>query len=142
MNTIAPLASAPCTTPAAQESTVVESQPERVFDYQGSLTRLGGDPALFANLVTFFLEDVDGLVLRLRSAVADQGIRDMELAAHSIKGLCANFGADRATAAALAIERSAQMQALDGIAEALEALVHALVELKAALAAHPGATTP
>ena len=81
---------------------------ESSYDYEGSLERLGGDAELFVDLVRFFLEDAAMLVARMETALEAKDARAVELAAHSLKGLCSNFGARRAVAAAYAIEESAR----------------------------------
>ena len=89
----------------SDESSSVE---ESTYDYDGTLERLGGDVELFVDLVRFFLEDAAMLQARMETALEAKDARTVEITAHSLKGLCSNFGARRAVAAAYAIEESAR----------------------------------
>jgi HPt (histidine-containing phosphotransfer) domain-containing protein len=81
---------------------------ESTYDYEGTLERLGGDVELFYDLVRFFLEDAAMLEARLETALEAKDARTVEITAHSLKGLCSNFGARRAVAYAYTIEESAR----------------------------------
>jgi two-component system, sensor histidine kinase and response regulator len=78
------------------------------FDYDGALRRLGGDTELLREVAQFFLEDSPGLLDQLRAALAEGDATTAERSAHSLKGLAANFGAQQAVDAALAIESAAR----------------------------------
>lgn len=73
-------------------------------DYRGTLRRLGGNEQLFHDLRRFFLEDVTGVLDQLRGALQRHDSETLERAAHSIKGLVANFGAREATALATQLQ--------------------------------------
>src|SRR6185436_18206487 len=75
---------------------------DSTYDYEATLERLGGDVELFVDLVRFFLEDAALLEARLESALESKDVRTVEITAHSLKGLCSNFGARRAVACAYA----------------------------------------
>jgi len=77
------------------------------FDYEKSLARLGGDPDLFREIVSLFLEDSPELVDRARRTLRERDFPELERAAHSLKGLSVNFDAQRLAAAALCIEQHA-----------------------------------
>lgn len=95
-----------------------------VFDYRGTLERLGGDTGLFADLVRFFLEDTGEILQRARDAAKERDTVKLSRAAHSLKGLCSNFGGREAVDLAWRIEQSAMLGDADNapVAE-LEAAV-------------------
>ena len=89
-----------CTAPEA----ATPSRDERI-DYRGTLRRLGGDESLFHDLVQFCLEDVPVVVAELRNAIECGDANGIERAAHSLKGLVANFGAKNAAQGAADLQR-------------------------------------
>jgi len=95
-----------------------------VFDYRGTLERLGGDTGLFADLVRFFLEDTGEILQRAHDAAKERDTVKLSRAAHSLKGLCSNFGGREAVDLAWRIEQSAMLGDADNapVAE-LEAAV-------------------
>ncbi len=80
---------------AASEPADFPSGDQRV-DYRGLLRRLGGNEQLFYDLRRFFLEDVPGVLDKLQGALDQHNSEGVEQAAHSLKGLVANFGAREA----------------------------------------------
>lgn len=105
-----------------------------VFEYEETMTRLGGDAELYSDLVRFFLEDSDQLTQRLRTKLAANDLRGVEMCAHSLKGLCANYGAHRATSAAFALEEAARSGHTASLPQASRELEAAVTDLRAALA--------
>jgi HPt (histidine-containing phosphotransfer) domain-containing protein len=81
---------------------------EPPINLPAALARLDGDEELFAMLITVFRQDCRNLLQELASAAARGDLRETERAAHSLKGLAANFEATAARDAALAIEQSAR----------------------------------
>jgi HPt (histidine-containing phosphotransfer) domain-containing protein len=109
-----------------------------VFDYRGTLERLGGDTGLFAELVRFFLEDTGEILQRARDGAQERDGQKLSRAAHSLKGLCSTFGGREAVDLAWRIEQSAMLGDLDNapVAE-LETAVERLSEaLRRQLAAN------
>lgn len=104
-----------------------------IFDYQGTLHRLGGDVGLFTDLIDFFMEDGDMLLARIRDGVASEDNAAVVLAAHSLKGFCSNFGAQRAVNAAMAIEESARARQSRSVSALIGELEAAVSQLKVAL---------
>lgn len=96
--------------------------PTRVFDAEGALNRLGGDQELLNELVQFFLEDVPVLLDQIRDGLRDGNAVLVERGAHSLKGLSANFGAQEAVDAALAVEQFGRDGDLSAAAAALPRL--------------------
>jgi HPt (histidine-containing phosphotransfer) domain-containing protein len=106
---------------------------ESTYDYDGTLERLGGDEELFVDLVRFFLEDAAMLSERMEAALEAKDARTVEISAHSLKGLCSNFGARRAVAAAYAIEESARVGKLADAPESCAQFKTAVAQLTDAL---------
>jgi HPt (histidine-containing phosphotransfer) domain-containing protein len=95
---------------------------------------MANDEGLFREMVLHLCRDAPPLVSRLRAAHQHRDAKEMELAAHTLKGLASNFAARRAVAAAAELERLAKEGPSAGVPAALTELEHALEELVAALA--------
>jgi HPt (histidine-containing phosphotransfer) domain-containing protein len=79
-----------------------------VLDVEGTLSRIGGDQDLFAELAGFLLDDLPPLFKNLRNAVATADAASVRGTAHALKGLVAGCGGVRATHVAQAIENAGQ----------------------------------
>jgi len=112
---------------------IFNAMSDGAYDYTATLHRLGGDTELFTDLARFFLEDADGLLARFHAALERGNARDVELAAHALKGLCANFDAHGAVGAAAEIEETAQQGRIGPDHVDAAALDTAVAELKTAL---------
>ncbi len=106
-----------------------------LLDLQAALARLGGDRELLAQIAQFFLEDSPGLLDELRGGLRNGEAKTVLLAAHSLKGLAAHFGARAAVDAASVIEESADRGDLAAAAAALPELERQVGLLQKALAA-------
>jgi two-component system sensor histidine kinase/response regulator len=104
-----------------------------IFDYNGSLKRFGNDEKLFSEMVGFFFDDAPAWLAALRTAVAQNDPAQIQRAAHTLKGITANFGASHATAAAAQIEQHVGMGNLSAVSRALPLLENAIDELGEAL---------
>jgi HPt (histidine-containing phosphotransfer) domain-containing protein len=71
---------------------------------------MGFDQQLYEEMVRLLLEDCPRRLAQLQSAVDARNLESAQHAAHSLKGLAANFSANHAVRAAATIERGA----LDG----------------------------
>lgn len=100
---------------------------DKIIDREAALARLGGDERLLQDLIQFFLEDSPGLREQIRRSLRDGNAFDLERAAHSLKGLAANFGADHAVKAAYEVEQIGHSGAL---AEAQPAIDHLEAEIE------------
>ena len=78
-----------------------------LFDKPSALERLGGDEQLFQELITYFCEDAETLVDNIRAAAKKEDWPAVRVAAHSLKGLAANFSAFPATEASRQLEDAA-----------------------------------
>jgi len=66
-----------------------------VLDLDAALKRLGGDRNILIELTKMFAEDSPGLVAAVERGIQQASYRDAGRAAHSLRGLAANFGASR-----------------------------------------------
>jgi HPt (histidine-containing phosphotransfer) domain-containing protein len=105
-----------------------------LFDYDRSLARLGGDPALFEEIVTLFLEDCPQLLRQARSAWSEGDLETLARTAHSLKNLTANFDASAAMMAAATVEQRIQDRALAHVDLCLSEMERELGRLQSALA--------
>lgn len=78
-----------------------------LFDKPSALERLGGDEQLFQELITYFCEDAETLIDNIRAASQKEDWPAVRVAAHSLKGLSANFSAFPATEASRQLEDAA-----------------------------------
>ncbi len=117
-----------------------EANPERraAFDLEAALARLGNDRAFFANLVEFFVEDYPQLLGQIRSALQAQDAPAVAHAAHSLKGLVANFDAHPTVRVVSRMEKAGFDNDLTTVAVLMESLEHELVRLLNALLPYRG----
>lgn len=104
-----------------------------LFDHEGTLRRLGGDTGLYKDLVGFFLEDSVELFRQLQVATAGEDVVATERASHSLRGICANFGAGEAINLCWMIERRAGIGDWREVHAAQSQLEDALNRLRTAL---------
>jgi two-component system, sensor histidine kinase and response regulator len=119
-------------------SSIQEPKPACPFDAAAALERLDGDEELFRALVNVFQQDSVELFEQLLSRLAAGQVRDVERAAHSLRGLAANFDAKEAVEAAFLIEETARCGSLVGIEPRIQELGTRLAELRGALARWEG----
>ena len=90
-----------------------------IFDPRSALERLGDDEQLLKELAVYFLEDSEELLRSIDQAAAAGDWPAVRIAAHSLKGLAANFSARPATEAARDLEQAS----MEGDAEQAHPLV-------------------
>lgn len=113
----------------------------KIYDQSGSLRRMGDDHELFQEMVALLRADAPRWFSVVTAAQREGDPQRLQQAAHTLKGLTANFGAGRAVAAAAELERLAKSQQASGSPAAIAELEDALSELLAALPnAEPSAT--
>ncbi len=64
------------------------------FNLEAALSNLGGDQDLLFTLATMFAEDVPAEVQDIVTAYLNKNWSDVQLHAHTLKGLCATFSAE------------------------------------------------
>jgi HPt (histidine-containing phosphotransfer) domain-containing protein len=108
-----------------------------IFDYTGSLHRMGDDHELFQEMVGLLRTDGPRWLRVLSDARQSSDAATAERAAHTLKGLASNFGASRAIAAAAEVEQLARARQFEKMSAAVDELEAALEQLLAALASTP-----
>ena len=103
------------------------------FDLDSVLGRLGHDRELFADLARFFLEDGPSILQQIRDASEAKDAARLQQAAHLIKGMLANLGAEPARHAAEQLEREASEGKLSEATTTLEELSRQIDRLQQAL---------
>jgi two-component system, sensor histidine kinase and response regulator len=106
-----------------------------IFDYAGSLHRMGDDQELFHEMAELLRQDAPALLDAVNVAYQQGDVPRLERASHTLKGLAANFGAARTVSAAAEVEKLAKQRRSTGMPAAISELEEALDELIAALAA-------
>jgi len=113
---------------------------EAEIDIPGALERLNGDKELLTALVGFFFEDFPTLLDEIRAAFARRDWPALQRAAHSLKGLSANFGAAPAVAALQKLESWNATRDAESQTQLLQAVEVAVARLAAALVDHHAAS--
>jgi two-component system, sensor histidine kinase and response regulator len=111
----------------------MEGQTDKIFDFETSIRRYDGDRDLYRDLIRFFLEDSPALLRQLHEALAAGDDKSAVLAAHTLKGLAANFHGLRAVDAADQAERAAARGGLSPSTEAVLRLEQEIAVLQQAL---------
>jgi HPt (histidine-containing phosphotransfer) domain-containing protein len=106
--------------------------PKAVFDVQGTLSRLGGDEELLADMIGFFVEDAPPLITELQSAIETQDAPAVKKAAHALKGLVLGCGGVRAGHAVQRVEDAAAAGEIDALVPLVADLTTEIDELVAA----------
>jgi two-component system, sensor histidine kinase and response regulator len=104
-----------------------------VLDVEATLTRLGGDQKLFAEMAGYALEDAPALLNELRTAVAEEDAGAVQTRAHALKGLAAGCGGVRTAQIAQALEDAGAASELDSAASLAESLQAELEQFLRAL---------
>lgn len=104
-----------------------------VLDVDASLKRLGGDRNILVELAKMFAEDSPGLIEAIKQGIQHASYSDAGRAAHSLRGLAANFGAARSIhrlrdlEAALAQgDRESSLTLMDAVCQEKRRLLEAL----------------
>jgi HPt (histidine-containing phosphotransfer) domain-containing protein len=104
-----------------------------VFNYEASLRRMGHDGQLFREMIGLLQEDSPRLLHQVESGLKERDAERVRHAAHTLKGLTANFSGLRAMVAAEAIEQLARASKWDDMGRAVAELDEAVAELRTAL---------
>jgi signal transduction histidine kinase/DNA-binding response OmpR family regulator/HPt (histidine-containing phosphotransfer) domain-containing protein len=81
------------------------------------LDRLGGNVGLLQSVVALFEEDSPGQMVRIQDAIKSGDAQALMVAAHTLKGSLLVLSADRASTAALELEKLGRQSRLQGAAE-------------------------
>ncbi len=109
-----------------------------VFNMAEALRRVGNDRQLFYRLLEFFFEDYPDLMGRLHLGLDRRDATGVELAAHRLKNLAANFDAAEAVTLASQVEQAASQHDLKEARRLAELLDDAISELRSTLLPYRG----
>jgi len=116
-----------------EDSATTTATGATTFDADHLMERLGGDLTLLEEIVALFEEQRPRLMERLRGAVEERDVSEARSVSHLLKGMIANFGAERARLAARAIERAAMNGDMERTPALLNELERQLEDLDEAL---------
>jgi PAS domain S-box-containing protein len=109
------------------------------LDYSAALARVGGDVDLLKELAGMFLEEYPKLLEEIRRGLSEQNAATACNAAHQLKGLLAQFGAETARQSAYAVEQPARQGDLAATRQSLQLLEEAMRRVHPDLAQMAGA---
>jgi signal transduction histidine kinase/DNA-binding response OmpR family regulator len=124
----------------AEQSQVSETGGKRMgeLNYSAALARVGGDADLLKELAGMFMDEYPRLMEQVRQSTKDGDAAGACNAAHQLKGLLAQFGAETARQAAYAVEQPARQGDLATINQNLAVLEAALRRMHPELAKMAG----
>jgi HPt (histidine-containing phosphotransfer) domain-containing protein len=122
------------TQPTDSADRTLLSSSDQVMNLHEAMQRLGGDEELLRELAEMFFEDAEALLEVIREGQGDpaQG-QEVRRAAHSLKGLSSNFGAQRTMTAAFSVEKLAEASKLTELPPAVDELDREVARLNAGL---------
>ncbi len=112
---------------------VDEDSREVTLDLPATMRRLGGDRVLLQQFIEVFREDSPRLMETLAAAVSRRDASAALHAAHSLRGLASNFGADVVVNPASELEEASRREDLTGTEPLMTRLGRAVQQLIAAL---------
>ncbi|MGH9648930.1 MAG: response regulator, partial [Terriglobales bacterium] len=113
-------------------------EPDRepaALDFEEVLDQLGGDKELLRELVELFLKNSPKTLATLRTGVQTRSARDVQAAAHSLKGTLGHLAAREAVATAEELESRGREGNLEGTEQMLQRLERQIGETQRQLAA-------
>jgi HPt (histidine-containing phosphotransfer) domain-containing protein len=117
-----------------KEDAMQTSLTDNVISISTAIKRLGNDQELMGDLINFFFEDFPSLLEELRGAILRHDWNRLQRAAHSFKGLAANFDAAPTVKAMQAIELQSTNQNPELLSKLLADAEVEVARLTAALA--------
>lgn len=102
----------------------MKNSSHKICDLSATLVRMGDNVTLLKQLVDFCREDLPMYMARLRAGIEAGNRTEVQLAAHSVKGLVVNFNAEPAASVAIRLEQMGQTGELEGAMEAFRELEH------------------
>ena len=92
---------------------VAVTSPPTLINVQSAKARMDGDESLVIDLAQFFVEDAPKLVKEIEQALEAGHADVVERAAHSLKGLAANFDAETLATTAMIVEEHGRNEDLE-----------------------------
>jgi two-component system sensor histidine kinase/response regulator len=139
------------TSTVAEERVVASAASEAAFDLDDVTERVDGDLELLGALVRSFRESVPNSLAEIRNSARLRDAATLQLAAHGLRGACANMSGAAAVLAAYAVESMGERGDFDDVdaritelEREVHRLLHALAEanLEQAFATCPESLTP
>ncbi len=114
------------------------------FDPGLALSRCCDSQEMLREMIGCFFDDVDNLLPQMRAALKTGNLVEVGRLGHRMKGTLVYFGAEPVEAAAIRVERFCESNGgtPSEAEEAINALEHECMTLKAALSNHPLAAEP
>jgi CheY-like chemotaxis protein len=109
---------------------------EQTLNLDAAMRRLHGDRELYRQFVEVFDEDAPGLIQDLRAASAARDAKKLSRAAHSLRGLAVNLGADIVQRLAAQLEAQGECGDLHSAVDTYGQLLAAFDALHQALQAY------
>jgi len=107
---------------------------DQALNFGDAMQRLHGDRELFREFVELFDEDAPRLIQDLHDAITASDTRKLSRAAHSLRGLAVNLGADVVHRLAAQLEAQGETADLDSALNTRDRLIDAFGDLHQALA--------
>ena len=138
---------APMTQLAAATPSPAETSPQAtavVFNPEEALSRCFNSQDMVREMIQCFFDEVDNLFPQMRAALEKGDLVEVGRLGHRMKGTVVYLGAEPAKEAALRVERFCKSSGgtPSEAEEAINALEHECIVLKAALSEHPLAAEP
>jgi len=113
-----------------------EAQPRQVWNLADLLTRVDNDQELLQDLLGIFKEEFPRIKQSLQASVAAGDLKSVTSLSHALRGMLANIGGERTSAAAARLEELASTSQKCSLQEALEALEDEAASLLSQLEAY------
>ena len=94
--------------PTSSSETLSSNSNEGIVDLEIAVQRMGGDQSILDEMIRAFLDDAPTLVEEIQQGLNSADARTIQRAAHSLKGLAANFEANQLVKTAFQIEQMAK----------------------------------
>jgi len=117
-----------------KEDSMQTALTDNVISISSAIKRLGNDQQLMNDLINFFFEDFPSLLEDMRGAILRHDWNRLQRAAHSFKGLAANFDANATVQAMQALELQSATQDPERLSKLLADAELEVARLTAALA--------
>jgi CheY-like chemotaxis protein len=111
----------------------VEGPAEAPLDYDVAMKRTGGKPQVLAQIAQLFLDEGPRLLGDIRRALTERDCKELERAAHTLKGSADLFGAQAVVNVAWRLEKMGREQDVTGADDACTLLKTELERLMPAL---------
>lgn len=127
---------------ALETGALTDSSSTPIYDRRVALERLEGNQLLWGQLLRLFQDESPGMMAAIATAVDQQQLDPLAVAAHRLKGFVSNFAAQRAFAAAAQLEQAAREAKWSVVPERWQGLEAAIADLRLAMFAEIETLSP